>query len=162
MVEDFNKDIAINPEELDLEWLRQPQLYAKYAARVANANANAKRADEKVKVVRSELIIEAQEKLQKATAQTIEAYYRTHPRHIEAKQEWLEASYEAEMLQNSMWALNNRKDALENLVKLHMAQYFSGPSMPRDLGARWKEVEQGRDAAFKGAIEARRRSRRTK
>jgi hypothetical protein len=41
--------------------------------------------------------------------------------------------YEAEVLQGAVNAVDHRKDALENLVRLHGLQYFAGPKVPRNL-----------------------------
>jgi hypothetical protein len=102
-------------------------------------------ADEKVKVTRAELIREANQDPKKTTgkdkpnAADIEAYYRSHPDHIEAKQEWIDSAYEAdyaEMVQKEIsWG---RKASLEGLVTLHGANYFAGPSAPRNLSKEWE------------------------
>jgi len=39
-----------------------------------------------------------------------------------------------------------RKDALENLVRLHGQQYFAGPKMPRDVQwERQQKIERSND-----------------
>jgi hypothetical protein len=55
-----------------------------------------------------------------------------------AKQDLIDAQHDVEILQAAVRAMDHRKTALENLVRLHGAQYFAGPSVPRDLG---KEME---------------------
>ena len=46
---------------------------------------------------------------------------------------WLDEKHRAEILQCAQKAFDQRKAALENLVKLYGMQYFAGPSEPRDL-----------------------------
>ena len=51
--------------------------------------------------------------------------------------------YESDMAKGAVRALESKKDALENLVKLHGQQYFAGPKMPRDIS--WeREQKQNR------------------
>lgn len=145
MERNYEEDLSINPEQLDIEWLDQPRRFMHYAKLSAEANQTLRKAEEKVKVVRSELSLEVskngQELISKAkpTAGDIEAYYRTHADHIAAKAEHEEAQFEVEMLTNAVHAFHQRKMALENLVRLHGQQYFSGPSEPHDLPAKYQE-----------------------
>lgn len=147
---DFKKDVEINPNQLDVEWLRQPALYQKYSEACAEANDDLKRAEQRMKVIRSELILEASERGEdvlgkgvKPTGPTIEAYYRNHKEHQDAKEEYFKAAKRAEMLTNALFALQQKKVALENLVRLLTSNYFASPSVPRDLSAEWgKTVEQ--------------------
>jgi len=100
---DYKQDIVINASALETEWLRQPGLYLKYAELLADARRQAKKAAERVKVCRSELVERAQGNPQgclnseKATSQLIEAYYRTHKDHKEAKTKLVDAEYEADI-----------------------------------------------------------------
>ncbi|MHA1828600.1 MAG: hypothetical protein ACTSX6_08130 [Candidatus Heimdallarchaeaceae archaeon] len=123
----FKEDIEIDEFNLDREWLRQAELYMEYAELAAKAQQKFRQIDEKLKVIRSELIQEAQEKLPKPIESNKEAYYRTHQRHKEAKEEYINAEYEADMYKNCLFALNHKKSALEYLVKLHCNNYNSSP-----------------------------------
>ena len=136
---DFKKDVEIDPGALDVEWIRHPALYAKYAELAADANDTLKRAEQGLKVLRSELSLEIKERDSKATAAMIEAEYRCNKEHIQAKEDYFKAAYDAEMLQNALFALNAKKAALENLVKLHAANYFAGPTEPRNLLDEYRE-----------------------
>jgi len=44
-----------------------------------------------------------------------------------------EATRHVNVLQGVVYAINDRKSSLENLVKLHGQQYFAGPSTPHNL-----------------------------
>lgn len=152
---DFKKDVEIDCNQLDVEWLLLPQLISSYGRALAEANSRLRKAEQKEKMVRSELILLAGEKGEKVlgagvkpTAQSIEAYFRSHPDHIAAKEELLAAAEEAEMLQNAFNAINSKKPALENLSRLYLANYFSTPRDPRDLGEIYKErLQQAREEA---------------
>lgn len=129
---DFQGDLAIDEDSLDQEWVNQPQLMMKYSALSVVAQDNVRKLEERLKIIRSELILEANDPdsgvLDKINQQTVEAYYRDHKRHKRAKQMLFDAMLEAEMLQNAVFAFQARKLALENLVRLHGQNYFGTPN----------------------------------
>lgn len=137
---DFNKDVKIDESALDVEWLDQAALARKWGIYYAECKRTVSLAEEKVKVIRAELINEANENpteccyKDKPNAADIEAYYRSHPDHKKAKQELIAAQFEldnAEIAKNEI--VFTRKEALENLVRLHGQQYFAGPAVARNL-----------------------------
>ena len=143
----FERDIKIDETSLDTEWLGQAELAIRYGKYWVECKERFTRAEENVKIVTSELILEVNQTPSlvegKPTVANIEAYYRTHPRHIEAKEEWITAMTElntAEIVKNEICF--TRKAALEALVQLHGQQYFAGPSVPRNLH---EEIEKKRE-----------------
>ncbi len=143
---DYQKDLAIDPHNLAEEWLNQPILFMRYSEELAHVRKRLSFQEEKVKIVRSRLIKEAADKAEGGkSADLREAYYRTHKDHIEAKDKQAELEFEANLLESAVFAFNQRKVALENLVKLFIAQYFAGPREPQTLpeGKRFSpEVER--------------------
>jgi len=133
---DYLKDVAIDLHALEIEWLHQSELFMKYSQASAEASADARDAEEHVKYVRSRLFLEIIEdaienKEPKPTDKVIEAKYRTHKRHRQAKRDWLDAARKADDLKQSVFGFQQRKAALEHLVTLYGLQYFSGPSNVR-------------------------------
>jgi hypothetical protein len=167
---DFDKDVHIDHDALEIEWLRQSELFAKYARELANAEREVKRFDERVKVIRSELILEANKDPEKClgegikpTDPKIEAFYRTHERYLKAKESRIEAEYNRDMIKVAVDASNyHRKPALENLVTLHGQNYFAGPTVPHNVGALFAErvTEQSLDRARDKAVEHQKSRRR--
>lgn len=157
---DFKRELEINPHKLDQEWLRQPQQFQKYAELAADADKEAKRAEERLKVIRSELILEAANgnipELGKATAQTIEAWYRTHPKHKKAKEALHEAEHTRDVLQGAVQAFRMRGNSLENLVKMHLSNYYTNPNPGIN------EAKAGEQAGEAAAENIRNRQRRNK
>ena len=152
---DYESDIRIDDTALDVEWLEQASLALRYGRHWAIRKRELTRAEEKIKVIRAELIAEANAdpikccKKDKPNAADIEAYYRNHKRHKEAKEEWVKAQYELDMAEVAKNEFSfTRKAALENLVRLHGQQYFAGPSVPRDLA----EQRATRERAVSGEI----------
>lgn len=143
----FDKDKSIDPGNLDLEWLYQSSIYDKYGKMYAKAIGNLARAEEKVKFVRSEIILGIKSGIYEdikslATGPIMEAYYRTHPDHIKAKEQSIEALEEKTLLEQALFSLNHKKASLEQLVKLMINNYFSCPSEPKDLSRDQKETIQ--------------------
>lgn len=135
---DFETDLELDPMSLDVEWIDQSKLYMQYAEACAHAVKMEQKKHERVKTIRSELILEANEGGEKLigikpTVSTIEAWYRIQPKYKEAKKEWHEAEYSANLFKSALTALTNKKVALENLVRLWLGEYFSGPKTPRDI-----------------------------
>lgn len=147
----YETDIRIDETALDVEWLEQASLAMKYGKIYAIAKRRLTEVDEKIKVIRAELIKRANEdpkrccKKDKPNAADIEAYYRNHERHKKAKEEWIEAQYELDMAEIAKNEISfTRKAALENMVKLYVANYFAGPNMPRDITAEREKAERQR------------------
>jgi hypothetical protein len=116
-----------------------------YVAEAAHARRVRDRAHEKVKIVRSELITEAKtgnvERLgSNPTAQVVEAYYREHADHKQAKDALADAEYDVSMAEGAIFAMNHRRYALENVVRLIMGELYSVPIESRDL-AEWAPMK---------------------
>jgi hypothetical protein len=136
----YKKDLEIDPDAIDIEWLGQAELAMRYVKHYSECRKRLTLAEEKIKIIRAELIQKANSdpmrycKKDKPNAADIEAYYRNHPSHKAAKDEWVEAQYEFTMAEGAKNEFSfTRKAALEALVTLHGQQYFAGPSIPRNL-----------------------------
>ena len=126
----YEKDIEINPEALDVEWLEQGPLALKYSRYAAQAASEVRRLEEIKKTIRSELILEVNQNpgeligKDKPNAGDIEAYYRNHERYKEIVQRLLDAQEEAEFAEAAKNEIcYTRKKALEMLVRTHGLQY---------------------------------------
>ena len=152
----YKNDVKINESALDLEWLDQAELAIKYGKEWVIARKKVALLDEKIKVVRSELIREAWENPEeclgqpKGSIQTVEAYYRTRNKHKKLKQKLIEAQEELDLVEVAKNEIAfTRKSALENAVKLYIAGYFAGPNVPRDLTKLRNREEDRQDAVDK-------------
>jgi len=157
---DYRDDLRIDPDALDVEWLNQAELFAKYSRMAAEAKKRAKKKAERVKVVRSELMIEAKKLGEVKTDKQAEAYYRTHPDHQDAKEELFEAELEADILDGAVFAFHQRKVALENLAKLVVANYFASPEAPRNLSEEAERLRSLERKEVVDGIKSRRAGRR--
>ena len=158
----YEEDVKIDETALDVEWLDQAALSIRYGKYWAQCKRTVTEAGERIQIIRSELIALANSnplkycKKDKPNVADIEAFYRVHPRHVAAKEEWMQAQYELDMAEVAKNEISfTRKAALENLVKLHGQQYFAGPKIPRNISdervkqVHSKEVNAGINAKFK-------------
>ena len=164
---DYERDMQIDPDALDVEWLGQAGLALRYGRHVCELQRQVAQLRERVKTVRSELIRQANDAPEECCNKTrpnaadIEAYYRTQERYKQAVEEAQEAEYElayAEVAKNEI--CYTRKAALENLVVLHGQQYFAGPKIPRNISKEWERRQREKAANTKVGRVMRRRKRK--
>jgi len=152
---DYEKDIRIEESALDVEWLDQSSLMFRYAQNAAECRRKLDLAKEALDFVRAELDKEIRTSpedfgIEKVTEAVVQNAIITQERYKEANVNFINRKFEADIAQGAVRAVDARKDALENLVRLNGQQYFAGPKMPRDLSkeredreARTKEVNAG-------------------
>jgi len=155
-------DINVIPEDLDIEWLRQSGLFLKYSKAAADCELAVKNAIENIKIIRSELTLEANSKLEKPTIANVEAYYRTHPKHQRAKEDLFAAEYERDIINAAKSAIYMRKSALENFVKLAAMGWTSVPVAPKTFEQLSAKMEEYENRSVNEKIRAATKPRRTK
>jgi len=143
----YEKDVEINCDALDVEWLEQPRLmliYCKYAAECKRKMDYTKEALEVKKAELDKEIRNNPDKydIGKVTETAIQGAVLTHPEYQELSNLYIEAKYEYEIATAAVRAIDQKKTALENLVKLHGMSYFAGPAVPRDLSKEWEQRER--------------------
>ena len=136
----YEDDIRIDETALDVEWLNQPRLCLKYSQELAQAKKEVDRAKEKLDVVRAKIDQEIRKEpltfgMEKITEASVQSNIVIHKLYRSAETGLTDAKYKSEMIRAAVSAIEHRKDALENLVKLYGQQYFAGPKVPRDLSA---------------------------
>lgn len=150
----WKEDVEINPEALDVEWVRQPRTFMQYAREAAKARDALDRAKEAHEVVRAEVSLDVRKNpgkynLEKVTEGSIESVLLLNEQCKEASDKLATARYEAEITSSAVRAMDMKKSALENLVRLHGQSYFAGPSVPRDIGAEWAKDSERNEAKKK-------------
>ncbi len=148
---DYERDIKIDENALDLEWKDQAELFMKYALHLANTQKELDSFKQELDIMRAEIdksIRENPEKygIEKVTEGAIQSAILTDKGFIQANKDYLNVKFENDMAKNAVQAFNQRKEALENLVKLHGQQYFAGPKMPRDLSFEAEKREKQKKA----------------
>lgn len=148
---DFEKDVSIDESSLDTEWLDQPRLMAKYTKHAANQKRQLDLAKEQLEVVKADLDKDIRTNpdsysIAKITETVVQNTIQTQSEYQDAMKDFIDAKYEYEMSQAAVRSIDQKKTALENLVRLHGMSYFSGPSVPRDLSKEWEQKEKQKEA----------------
>ncbi len=144
---DFMKDVAIDENSLDIEWLQQASLTMEYARHQAHCQRLLNKKKEQINVKKAELDRDIRTNpdnydLDKVTESAIQAAIITNKEYQQLQAEYIELNYDYEMAFSAVQALQSKKVALENLVKLHGQQYFAGPKLPRDISKEWMEKQR--------------------
>ncbi len=140
-------DVSIDEHRLDKEWVEQPERYHVVAREQADAQSKVDLAKSRVEFVKGKLYkeIAAQPQdfgLAKATEASVNAAIATHPEYVKAVEEAHEAKHRAHILTTVVTAFDQRKRALEKLVDLKLADYFSQPTAKSDNKEAVKEMEE--------------------
>lgn len=143
----YEDDMYIDENMLDVELLEQPTLMVKYSRMLAEARQERDLAKEALDLKRAEIDLDIRDdpekyKLSKVTESAISNCILMEEDYQEAQKAYNEANYEVNVLQGVVSALDHRKSALENLVRLNGQEYFAGPSVPHNIS----ELRQERKA----------------
>ena len=151
---EYEKDIQIDCDALDVEWLDQPGLMMKYTRHAAETRTKADNAKEALDLIKAGLdkkirLNPERFDITKITESVILNSIIIHPEYAIANNVYIQARYESEVARGAVAAIEQRKTALENLVKLHGQQYFAGPKVPRDLSWEREEKQKQSDKRIK-------------
>jgi len=140
-------DITIDENALDKEWTFQPRLYFRYAAKLADAKRDADQAKTEVELTKAELELAIRtnpEKfdLQKVTESAVASTVLAQAEYGRVRQADLDARHTVDILQAAVAALDHRKRALEGLVQLRLANYYSSPRAPQGAEEDMREMEK--------------------
>ena len=143
----YEQDLHIDQTALDLEWLGQAQLMLKYTEASASARREVDRLKEKLSVVRAESDKHIRShpnmySIEKVTESIIQSTIILEDDYQKAQAELIDAQYEWQMMQGAVSAVEQRKQALENMSRLLGLQYFAGPKAPRDLPHEVRQAQQ--------------------
>jgi hypothetical protein len=142
-----------DPNRLDEEWQAQPELYHEAAVRLAEARNQYDMAKFDKDVVEAELDEEVRSYphrfgLEKLTEPGLKQAIIRSQVFCKACRRLIKAKHAMDKRQADVDALDHRKKALENLVQLRLADYFSEPRVPRRVAERQKQSEV--HALFRG------------
>jgi len=137
---DYERDVEVDPDQLDVEFLMQAMLAERYGKHVVQLKDRVRRLEERKKTVRSELILKANEDPETCIGKKspnsadLEAYYRAHPKYRKVVKKLLKAQTELDYAEVAKWEIAvTRKQTIEGLIELHGQNYFAGPEVPRNL-----------------------------
>lgn len=130
MTTDF--DFSIDEDQLDKEWLGQPELANQIGRELADATLNLEQAKVDLDLVTAELSSAIRENpqdygLDKITEKAVESAILQCRRYTKQQKELLRCKHTVDLLRAASNACEHRKKALEKLVDLWSQSYFSSP-----------------------------------
>lgn len=145
---EFQLDLNIDPGHLDVECVRQGDLFFKWAERSVEAKARVDRLDLRCEVTEAKLQAEIRLRPSafgldpdKVTEAGVKAAVIRSQRLRDVKVTHLEAKKEAALLEKAVTAMDVKKRMIESLVTLHGQNYFAGPSTPNNLLEAWDKYQ---------------------
>ena len=158
---DIEQDRQIDPDALDVEWIEQANRFYKYSSALDEASAVKndlkKQVDQKEKeidILKAQLELEIRNdpdafELEKITDSSVKAAILSSTKYEKAIEELFELKSELNDAQNNVNSLytdvntmQEKKEALKNLVILLNQQYFSTPSIPRNLTEEYQKYHK--------------------
>lgn len=132
---EFEDMSILEPDENDLvrEWHRQPKLFFEHARMLAKARGDLDRAEAELKVVKAEIDRKIRDNptkynlAEKPTEASITSTVFLQRDHKQAQSKVIALQEKVNLLYGLVQALDHRKAALENMVKLHGQSYFATP-----------------------------------
>jgi hypothetical protein len=128
--------LKIDANRLDKEWIAQPQFYFQYASKLADAKQKVEEAKAELDLVRAEAERKIRRKPEKycpgekVTEGGVKCALENREEVKQAQQQVLTAKHRVDILQAAVSALDHRKTALENLVRLTLSNYMASPRAP--------------------------------
>jgi hypothetical protein len=126
---DYEVDLNIDTLDLEIEWLKQPNLFFKYSSALAKAKKERRKAHVNMLAERARI----RKKLMQEGSKVTEAILEEE---VAAAEEWnifKLKSYEEDLLEGAVSAMHQKRAALQNLVELLSLGYYSTPNEPKKM-----------------------------
>lgn len=169
--DEFKKDLAIDPNQLDVEAGMQGELFFKWSEAYVDARHEFDMAKLQLEVLEAEMgskirLDPKAHGLTKSTEAAIKEAIIASPDYEDAYLKFIRARTNYSLLEKAVNALEQKKRMIECLVTLHGQQYFAGPAVPRDLAAAWQDMvrtrERGVNEKMRSKVRRKPRKRRKK
>jgi hypothetical protein len=134
---DFKENIKIDKYSLDLEFEKHPMLYHEFAMDMVGAEDEKDQAKDKLELLRAQLDVQIRDNpkkfgLEKITEAAISSTILQTNEYKEAQEYYNNTVSNLRILKIAVESLNQKKVALENLVKLYLGEYYSKEA-PREI-----------------------------
>jgi BMFP domain-containing protein YqiC len=133
-----DNDLNIDEDNLEMEWLRQASLYAKYSELVAESEYKMNHTKEKLEILESNLDIDIRKSNSKITENNIKSQIKIDEGRVGLNNLYLKRRKEFFIVSKILTALEHKKKALENLVSMNLNIYYS---QPRNSSKKESEIE---------------------
>lgn len=148
----YREDLTIDPLSLDEELKWQPSLFEKWNKAYAQACYEFDRSKEALEVVYAELYEEIANDpedfgLERYTEPAIKQNILLQPKYKIAKKRKHKARRNMQILSGAKDAMRQKKDALENLVRIFLSGYYSDPKVPHKAKEVFSKKQEERENA---------------
>lgn len=128
----FTEAMAIDPNNLDAECLKQATMASQYGFLLAQLTSDRDHVRRQIKVRRAEVEKEIRNDpeaygVAKVTEAAVNAAIEAHPDIVLLERELIEKNYEVNVAQVAVDSVSSRKKLLECLIQLWTSSYFSTP-----------------------------------
>lgn len=142
----------IDKNHLPEEWCNHPKHYYRRATKLADAREAWERAKAERDVIAADVeksvrLTPSEFGIEKVTEAAVNAAVTLDKRHRDANHRVIQAKHAVDMAQAAVDTLDHRKHALENMVKLLLAEFFSVPKEPPEAAGKMRQAEY--DNVFK-------------
>lgn len=137
----FQTDVKINPHRLHLEWVKQPELYAKWGELHVEAIYNRDKLQIELDVCKAKLDSKIRAHWESfgltkpPTEAGVVSFINSSKEYIQLMSAIHEKTYQINMFNAARQALEHKKRALEGLERLHLAGYYATNTCSPDGGA---------------------------
>lgn len=132
---DYSQDVLIDIDNLDYEWLRQPQLVMDYGELATNLEDVVRRLERRIGVKKAQEDVKIREnarrKDEKLTEAAIKAKIEEKSAQFPETKQLDLLLYKAALVRRALAALEHKKKSLEWISQLYQTGYFSTPSEKR-------------------------------
>ena len=141
---DFDNDTKVDQNKLHEECFNYGRMSWKYGEAVADAKREKDHAHEHVKITRSRLILAVRSDPAECGLgnspknDQIEAYYRTHQDHIDAKNDFIEKEYRYNILVAGANSIQfSKSTGIEGAIRLWEKEYYTVEGLPASVPEEW-------------------------
>ncbi len=151
--------LEIDEYNLEKEWTKQPKLFFRWACEAANARQEVDEAKAALEITRAEVDSEVRADPEgygidgKVTEKMVEVVVIQSAVCIAAVRKSQKAKHQYDVVSALVSALEQRKSALEYLVRLRLSDYYSEPRAPKEHREELEEMQK--DRAFRPRREKR-------
>ena len=127
----YEKDLNIDKDSLEDCLVEQPELYAKWSTIWADAQRERDQAKDNLNVEKARLDMKIRKNWdilgfdKKPTDMAITTWICAHDDFRKVNFALINATHAVNVLEAAKWAFQHRKDALDNLVKLYLNNYYA-------------------------------------
>ena len=161
MQRNYDEDLRINKDQLEIEWEKQPMIYFHWAQKEAEALEAKDKANQRMNIIQAEMDAKVRSSpgdyglSDKPTETAIKNIVTNSKEYREAENDYIEKNKTVRILNAAVIAFDHKKRALTKLADLWLGSYWSSnggapKEMKEDINKRkGEEIRQGLNKRIK-------------